>query len=156
MGAIRLERGKLQEKKDREVREERDTLERDKDAHEAWPQMHVGWNPSSTLHEATFTLTSSWGTWESAKTKSRMQNEGPERRRGGLVVCELPQDGGEMQLGLIRVNEAMKTERFTSMGKVKVQELKWRSEGGRAWVERAGEVMALRFGHSNACISAKK
>lgn len=62
---------------------------------------------------------------------------------------------GEMLLGLIRVNEAMKTERFPSMGKVKVQELKWRSEGGRAWVERAGEVMAVRFGHSNACTSAK-
>lgn len=108
--------------------------------------MHVGWNPSSTLHEATFTLTSSWGTWESAKTKSRMQNEGPERRRGGLVVCHKT---GEMLLGLIRVTEAMKTERFTSAGKVKVQELKWRSEGGRAWVERSGEVMALWFGHSD-------
>lgn len=88
MGAIRLERGKLQGKKDTEVKEERDN-----DGHHARPQMHVGWNPSSTLHEVTFTLTSSWGTWESAKTKSRMQNEGPEKRRGGLVVCELPQDG---------------------------------------------------------------
>lgn len=58
-----------------------------------------------------------------------------------------------MPLGLIRVNEATKNERFGSMGKVKVQKFNGRSEGGRVWVEQTGETMPLVFGHSDANIT---
>lgn len=56
----------------------------------------------------------------------------------------------EMLLGLIRVNEATKNERFRSMGKVKVQKFNRRSEGGRVWVEQTGETIPVVFGHNDS------
>lgn len=98
MGAIRLERGKLEEKKRTERSKKQGKLERDNDGDDAWPQMHDGWNPSSMLYEATFTAGQAAGAHgrvprQRAGCKTRDQRDG-ERERGGLVVCELSQDVG--------------------------------------------------------------
>ena len=140
MGAIRLGKKMEGEEDGQEGATERESLRGRDQRDGAWPQMCDGWDPSSTLYEATFTVGQTAGARgraprQRAGCKTGDQGGGggggggAERGREGLVVCSSCHETWETPFWLIGVNETTQNEKVQIHGKSHGTEVQWEVSG---------------------------